>query len=112
MDGQIATQKNSLILPAGFTGTAGRECSLTAECRLLITSLSRKIETLCQECNGDPDRVRYIRTLSASLTSLNSLMRTMELERLYEAERDFFEDSRGFTYRSVRSCDLDRISDK
>jgi hypothetical protein len=112
MDGQTVTQKNSLILPAGFTGTTGPEYNLAAECRHLIGTLSRKIDTLCQECSGDPDRVLHIRSLTASLTTLSSLLRTLEYERTFQPERDFFEDARGFTYCAVRSCDIDRISNK
>jgi hypothetical protein len=112
MDGQIATQKNSQILTAGFAGTTGPEYNIAAECRHLITTLSRKIDTLCSECSGDPDRVLHIRSLTASLTTLNSLLKSLEHERTFKQERDFFEDARGFTYRAVRSCDLERISDK
>jgi len=111
MDGQTATLKNSLMIPDGLPA-AGIDHDLATECRQLITTLSRKIDTLCCECRGDPDRVLHIRSLTASLTTLSSLLKTLEHERTFPAERDFFEDARGFTYRAVRSCDIDRISNK
>jgi hypothetical protein len=111
MDGQTAILKNSLMIPAGLPAT-GIDHDLATECRHLITVLSTKVEILCHECRGDPGRVSHMRSLTASLTTLNSLLKTLEHERTLPAERDFFEDARGFTYRAVRSCDIDRISNK
>ena len=111
MDGQTAIQKNSLMIPAGLPA-AGIDHDLATECRHLITALSRKVEILCHECSGDPGRVTHMRSLTASLTTLNSLLKTLEQERVHQPDRDFFEDARGFTYRSVRLCDLERISNK
>lgn len=108
MDGLIATQKNFPVIPASFREEKTCGDNIAKECRNLITVLSRKIETLCHECCGDPDRVTHIRSLSASLIPLNSLLRGMEEERLYPPESDVFEDTQGIKYRAVRYCDLER----
>ena len=112
MDGELLTQKNSLIVPAGLSERKRADGNLATECRNLISILSRKIEALCQVHHEDSDRVMHIRSLSASLTTLNSLLRSLEHEPQYQPERGFLEDSRGYTYVSVRNCDLERFSVK
>jgi hypothetical protein len=91
-----------------------RECEdLTSECRSLIQVLTKKIEILCRECETDSDRVSHIISLSASLKTLNSLLKSLETERSTGGPgKDFFQDSRGTTYVSVRHCDLERFSAK
>jgi hypothetical protein len=112
MNGETLTCKNSLEIQAGSSVTGGMNDNLATECRNLISVLSRKIETLCHECGEDADRVTYIRSLTASLTTLNSLLKSMEHERVYRSKRGFLEDARGFSYISVRYCDLERFSVK
>jgi hypothetical protein len=90
-----------------------KDCDdLTTECRSLIQVLTKKIEILCRECETDSDRVSHIVSLSASLTTLNSLLKSLETERTNEINTDFFRDARGTTYVSVRHCDLERFSAK
>jgi len=86
---------------------------LTTECRSLIQVLVKKIDILCKECEADSDRVSHIASLSASLTTLNSILKSLEIERMNgETSRDFIQDARGITYVSVRNCDLERFSAK
>jgi hypothetical protein len=108
MDGEILPQKISLMIPASPSGAVGGDGNLATQCRTLISVLSRKIETLCHECDVDADRVIHIRSLTASLTTLNTLLKSLEHERLYRPERGLLEDARGFTYVSVRHCELER----
>jgi len=108
MDGLIATQKNFPMIPVSFCEKKTNNDNLAGECRNLITVLSRKIETLCHECREDPDRVTHIRSLTASLITLNSLLRGMEEEWLYQPGSDVFEDTKGIRYRAVRNCDMER----
>lgn len=108
MDGLIATQKNFPVMSANFREEKTSDDNLTGECRNLIIVLSRKIEALCHECRVDPDRVTHIRSLTASLITLNSLLRGLEEERLYQPGSGVFEDAQGNRYRAVRNCDLER----
>jgi hypothetical protein len=111
MDEPIA-QKNFPIIPASFGEEKPGGGNFAGECRNLITILSRKIEALCHECGEDPDRVTHIRSLTASLTTLNSLLKNLEHEQLYRPRRGFYEDEQGFKYIAIRNCDLERFSAK
>jgi hypothetical protein len=108
MDGLIATRKNFPMMPVSFCEEKTSDDNLAGECRDLITVLSRKIETLCHECCEDPDRVKHIRSLAVSLLRVNSLLRYIEEERLYQPGSDVFEDTKGIRYRAVRNCDMER----
>jgi len=59
-----------------------------------------KIITLNQEARSN-------RTAGTS-----RLMVNVDADFPISRTRDIFEDARGFTYKSVRFCDLDRICDK
>ena len=112
MDGSNATKKIFPVIPVRFRNETINENddNLAGECRNLITVLSRKIETLCHECGEDADRVTHIRSLTASLVTLNSLLKTLEQER--QSKTGMFEDAKGFEYISVRVCDMERFSAK
>jgi hypothetical protein len=112
MDGLTATQKNSPVILTRFCEEITSDGNIAGECRNLIAVLSRKIETLCNECDEDPDRVTYIRSLTASLTTLNSLLKALEKERHYQPRTGLFEDTQEFKYIAVRTCDLERFSAK
>jgi hypothetical protein len=112
MDRLTATQNNSPVIRANFGKVKISNDNLAKECRNLIAVLSRKIETLCHECSEDPDRVIHIRSLTASLTTLNSLLKATEPEQQYPPGMGLFEDAQGIRYVSVRNCDLERFSAK
>ena len=102
MDELIAAQKNFPVIPPSFREEKTIGGNLAGECRNLITVLSRKIEALCHECGEDPDRVTHIRSLTASLTTLNSLLKNLEHEQSYQPRRGFYEDEQGFKYIAIR----------
>ena len=110
MDELIAAQKNFPVIPASFREEKTIGGNLAGECRNLITVLSRKIEALCHECGEDTDRVTHIRSLTASLVTLNSLLKPLEQER--QSKAGMFEDVKGFKYISVRTCDMELFSAK
>ena len=103
-----ATQKKKLVIPTSFCEEKIRDDNLAGEFRNLITVLSQKNETICRECSKDPDRVTHIRSLTACLTKLNSLLKNMECEQLNRPRRDFFEDTQGIRYIAVSHCDMER----
>jgi hypothetical protein len=82
------------------------------ECRSLARILAKKIETLHRECRSDNDKSMHIRTMGLTLATLTTLVNTPEQDSRAPPTSDILEDARGFTYRSVRFCDLERISDK
>ncbi len=108
MDGQTATQNTTPVIPVSFCEEKTGNNNLASECRNLIAVLSRKIENLCRECGEDRDRILHIRSLTASLVTLNSLLKTLEQEQLGRPGNSVFEDAHGITYRSVRNCDLEQ----
>jgi hypothetical protein len=112
MGGLTVAQDNSPAIPAACGREKTSDDNLAVECRNLIAVLSRKIEKLCNECGEDPDQAICIRSLTASLTTLNSLVKTLEQERVYASGMGLFEDARGISYVSVRYCDLERFSAK
>jgi hypothetical protein len=112
MDGLTATQKNLPVIPTRFFKEKTSNGNIAGECRDIIAVLSRKIDTLCNDCDEDTDRVTYIRSLTASLTTLNSLLKALENERLYHPRTGLFEDTQEFKYIAVRTCDLERFSAK
>lgn len=79
--------------------------------RSLARHLAGKTEILCRECQIDKDNATHIRTMGSTLETLTALVRRDTKVRICQTT-DILEDARGFTYRSVRSCDLERISYK
>ena len=82
------------------------------ECRSLVCLLSKKTETLYRECRNDRQKATHIRTMGSILAALTSLVKRIEDDSRIMNRPEVFEDARGFTYHSVRSCDLDRLCDK
>ena len=112
MDGLTATQKYSQTIPTKFCEKKTSNYNIAGECLNHIAVLSRKMETLCNECNEDPDQVTHIRSLTASLATLNSLLKVLEQERPFTPKTGLLEDAQGFEYIAVRNCDLERFSAK
>ncbi len=88
------------------------EKSPVEECRSLVRILAQKTENLYQACRSDRQKAMHIRAMGSTLTDLNELLDKFDQEPEMMPAIDILEDARGFTYRSVRSCDLDRISEK
>ena len=82
------------------------------ECKSLVKVLAKKTETLCQECRSDKDKATHIRTMGLTLATLTDLVNRLDHDSRTRSTPEIIVDAHGFTYQSVRSCDLDRISDK
>ena len=82
------------------------------ECRNHIDILVNQTESLYRECRHDRDKTAQIRGMGTTLANLTYLVNELDgnLRRCNLPERAH--NVNGITYRSVRSCDLDRISDK
>jgi hypothetical protein len=50
--------------------------------------------------------------MGSTLAALTTLVYRLDQEYGNSPARDILKDARGFTYETVRSCDLDRICDK
>ena len=82
------------------------------ECRNLVRVLARKTEILYRECRSDQDTASQIRAMGSTLAALTALVNRLDQEAGNTHTPDNVTDARGFTYQTVRSCDLDRLSDK
>ena len=102
----------SLMLPATPVKRWKPDDNPFEEYKSLVKILSKKTETLCRECRSDLDKATHIRTMGSTLATLTDLVNRLDHESRTQHAPDIIVDARGFTYQSVRSCDLDRISDK
>jgi len=84
------------------------EDDISEECRNLIRVLSYTIDSLCCECSHSELKLRYIRALISSLSTLN----TLSPERNVPCAEEGLVDINGARYVSIRSCDLERFSAK
>jgi hypothetical protein len=82
------------------------------ECRKLVHILTKKTELLYRECRLDRDKALHIRTMGSTLAALTVLVNKLDHESRSCQPQEIHEDPRGFIYRAVRSCDLNRICDK
>jgi len=82
------------------------------ECRHLVRVLTQKTETLDRECRVDPETAVHIQAIGSTLAALTDLINRLDHQSRAPKSPEILKDARGFTYHSVRSCDLDRISDK
>jgi len=82
------------------------------ECRKLARVLAKKIEMLNRECRSERENSMHIRTMGLTLATLTALVNTPDKDLPAIRASDILEDARGFTYKSVRYCDLERICDK
>jgi hypothetical protein len=87
------------------------DCPLE-ECRNLVRVLASKTEFLFRECRSDQDKASQIRAMGSTLAALTALVNRLDQESGNSHTPDILIDARGFTYQTVRSCDLDRLSDK
>jgi len=82
------------------------------ECRNLARVLAKKIGALAHECRFEHDNSVHIRTMGLTLATLTALVNTPDKDLRATQSSEILVDARGFTYKSVRFCDLERISDK
>ena len=102
----------SLMLPATPVKRWKPDDNSFEECKSLVQVLAKKTETLCRECRSDLDKATHIRTMGSTLATLTDLVNRLDPESQTRSTPEIIVDAHGFTYQSVRSCDLDRISDK
>ena len=74
--------------------------------------LGKKTEILYRECRFDENKAVHIRAMASTLAGLSVLVNKLDHESRNLQTPDIFTDAQGFTYQTVRFCDLDRISDK
>jgi hypothetical protein len=82
------------------------------EFRNLINMLDTKNEILYRECRFDQKKARHIRSMGSILAAMTLMVNKLHWESGASRVADMCTDARGFTYQTVRSCDLDRICDK
>ena len=82
------------------------------DCRNLVRLLASKTEILYRECRFDKDKARHIRTMASTLAALSVLVNRLDRGSPDAHSPDVLKDAQGFTYQTVRSCDLDRLCDK
>ena len=105
-------QNPSLVIPGAAMKKWGLDENPLAECRNLVRVLARKTETLYREYQSDREVSSHIKTMGLTLSTLTDLVNQLDGESRNARKPEILEDARGFTYQSVRSCDLDRICDK
>jgi hypothetical protein len=105
-------QSPPLIMPGAPVKKWRLDENPLAECRDLVRALARKTETLYRECRSDHEVAAHIKTMGLTLSTLTDLVNQIDSESRSTRKPEILEDARGFTYQSVRSCDLDRICDK
>ncbi len=82
------------------------------ECRNLARVLAKKIGSLTSEYRFEHDNSVHIRTMGLTLATPTALVNTSDKDLRATQTSEILVDAHGFTYQSVRSCDLERISDK
>ena len=82
------------------------------ESRNLARVLAKKIGALTRECQFEHYNFVHIRTMGLTLAILTALLNTPDKDLRATQSSEILVDARGFTYKSVRFCDLERISDK
>jgi hypothetical protein len=102
----------SLMLPATPVKRWKPDENPFEECKSLVKVLTKKTETLCRECRSDKDKATHIRTMGSTLATLTDLVNRLDQDSRTRSTPEIIVDAHGFSYQSVRSCDLDRISDK
>jgi hypothetical protein len=82
------------------------------EFRNLIDILDTKNEILYRECRFDPKKARHIRSMGSILAAMTVMVNRLHRDSGTSRVANMVTDAQGFTYQTVRSCDLDRICDK
>jgi len=107
MEPQVQNPPFPMILPEPPQRLRSGEEDIAEECRNLIRVLSFTIDSLCSECWASDLKLRYIRALISSLSTLNALSEGKDCQL---PAADYLEDINGTRYVSVRDCELERFS--
>jgi hypothetical protein len=102
----------SLMLPATPVKRWKPDENPFEECKSLRQVLSKKTKPLSRECRSDKVKATHIRTTGSPLATLTDPVNRPDHDSRTWSTPEIMVDAHGFTYQSVRSCDLDRISDK
>lgn len=98
---------SGIIDPRGVS-----EDNLFEEFRNHIDMLGKKNEILYRECCFDQKKAQHIRSMGSILSAMTAMVNRVHKESGSSRVADMFTDAQGFTYQTVRLCDLDRIRDK
>jgi len=82
------------------------------EFKNLLDILDTKNKILYRECCFDKKKARHIRSMGAILATMIVMVNWRHQDSGTACVADIFTDAQGFTYQTVRSCDLDRLCDK
>jgi hypothetical protein len=82
------------------------------EFRNLIDILDTKNEILYRECRFNPKKARHICSMGSILAAMTVMVNRLHRDSGTSRVANMVTDAQGFTYQTVRSCDLDRICDK
>jgi hypothetical protein len=82
------------------------------EFKNLLDILDTKNKILFRECRFDQKKARHIRSMGAILAAMTVMVDRRHQDSGTACVADIFTDAQGFTYQTVRSCDLDRLCDK
>jgi hypothetical protein len=89
-----------------------KDCPLE-ECRTLVRALVKKTEKLYRNCRYDQEKSKQILAIGSILITLTVVVNSLDNEESGNIHApDILTDAEGFTYQTVRFCDLDRIRDK
>lgn len=88
-----------------------KDCPLE-DCRNLVRFLARKTGILYRECRFEQEKAGHFRAMASILAAQTVLVNRLNRESGKTQAPDIFKDVRDFSNHTVRSCDLDRISDK
>ena len=72
----------------------------------------KKMGALSRKCPFEHDNSVHIRSTGLTLATMTALVNTPDKDLPATQTSEILVDARGFTYKSVRFCDLERISDK
>ena len=106
---QVQNPHFPVLIPGRPMSLRSGEDDISEECRNLIRVLSYTIDSLCSECSNSELKLRYIRALISSLSTLNTL--SPDRDHVLSAGEGLV-DINGTHYVSIRSCDLERFSAK
>ncbi len=112
MEDSLQRGGTSLMVPKTPIRQRVSENILLEECRSLARVLAKKIEMLNRECRSEHEKSISIGSMGLTLATLTALVNTPDKELPATRTSEILEDARGFTYKSVRYCDLERICDK
>jgi len=97
------------LILGGHPNSYDCEDDVADECRNLIRVLSFTIDSLCSEGVASEKKLRHIRALISSLSTMNALSDENDPGT---HRQEYIEDVNGTRYFSVRNCELERFSAK